>query len=468
MQSSMMSKETSILTIYILAMCILPGLTTHSQNVGIGNPDPKATLDINGTLRIGNHQPVDSMAGVIRYYNAEFQGYDSVNMSWIPMHSLWTKGSNNGIYRPSGNVGIGTINPAAMLEVKGRIKGQRTQLDTLLVNSASGDLNARVYATETSNSHKRVICSYAKQNSTSSNYRNFGIMGGAAGAGGKGQAIGVVGWADWSTALHTQGIAGIIENTNSPDWTNYTNAPFTYDAAVLGYVNGSFTGPMYAGYFLNPNTSSYTQWGVYAQCSGATGTGTKYGLVSDVSGTASNNYGLYTSSIGGTNNYGVYASVANGSNNFAGFLDAGGSANTYALRLNGDFYNQQTNDAHQFGDTSALTFPVWSLLGNSSIVYRTGSSVIIQVFYSAIIELNKSIFLKLTRKDGSYAEHVLALAGSSSANQSPGVVSVSINWRDSGLTDGNTVIYKLYFGYTGISSNISLLSWSIIPMMLKE
>ena len=103
----------------------------NAGNVGIGNQNPGATLDVTGNtyvstdLRVGSKLLVDSGASdsnvlVVTSGNikADFLYGDGSNLTGI-LESQWTTVNTNELYYDQGNVGIGNQNPSTTLDVTG-------------------------------------------------------------------------------------------------------------------------------------------------------------------------------------------------------------------------------------------------------------------------------------------------------------------------------------------------------------
>lgn len=91
-------------------------------NVGINQTAPTERLHVNGGIRLGNN--VGTANGTIRFNGTDLQG--RVGGSWVSLTAagggggLWSNSGSNAYYT-SGNVGIGTSNPAHRLQVNGDI-----------------------------------------------------------------------------------------------------------------------------------------------------------------------------------------------------------------------------------------------------------------------------------------------------------------------------------------------------------
>nr|NQU89972.1 hypothetical protein [Bacteroidota bacterium] len=96
--------------------------------IGINNPKPATTLDVNGKIKTTSLQipdPAPDVSGEGIEGNL-LQSYDSYgNTRWVPQSSIddgdWVK-TNDNIYHMDGKVGIGTSQPGYKLEVAGDLK----------------------------------------------------------------------------------------------------------------------------------------------------------------------------------------------------------------------------------------------------------------------------------------------------------------------------------------------------------
>jgi hypothetical protein len=96
-----------------------------SRNVGIGTNKPITNLDVSGNIRATN---------TITATNINFTGTFTQNS--VPISGWTTSGSN--IYYNTGNVGIGSSDPQAKLDVSGNIScGNVTSSGNILINNSS-------------------------------------------------------------------------------------------------------------------------------------------------------------------------------------------------------------------------------------------------------------------------------------------------------------------------------------------
>jgi hypothetical protein len=193
----------------------------------------------------------------------------------------------------------------------------------------------------------------------------------------------------------------------------------------------------------------------------ATGSGAYDGLKGIASGGSGLNYGIFASASGSSAiNYAVYGTASSGAGtSYGGYFTTTAAANQYSLRLDGDFYNQQTSMS------SIVNARVATVLKNSAaVLYRTGSSVIVQAYYSATCSSGSDVYLKLTRWDGSTETPI---AYSATSPYSTGnAVSASIVFRDViGLVDGTNYTYRLY---VSSAATLTVENSTVVPMLIKE
>jgi hypothetical protein len=101
-------------------------LIIDNGNVGIGVQSTyPEKLNVNGGIKIAN--TTTNSAGTIRFTGSDFQGY--VNGTWKSFTSTgnWQINGANTIIT-TGNVGIGTSNPTALLTVNGKIEAEEVEV----------------------------------------------------------------------------------------------------------------------------------------------------------------------------------------------------------------------------------------------------------------------------------------------------------------------------------------------------
>ena len=98
--------------------------------VGLGTNDPRFTLDVNGTANVG--------ALTTTSVSGDGSGLTGIPNSAIPglNNSQWTTGASNDIYITNGNVGVGTNNPTATVEVIGTMKATTVQAISIIGNGS--------------------------------------------------------------------------------------------------------------------------------------------------------------------------------------------------------------------------------------------------------------------------------------------------------------------------------------------
>jgi len=124
---------------------------TSAGNVGIGTTDPKSKLDVAGGARVGADAVCSvAKAGMLAWNSNTLQVCtdagtftDLANASGlIGGSSQWSNGASGAIYYSGGNVGIGTTNPGAQLEIKAISATPTTPIVQTLSNA--GDVTFKV------------------------------------------------------------------------------------------------------------------------------------------------------------------------------------------------------------------------------------------------------------------------------------------------------------------------------------
>jgi hypothetical protein len=186
---------------------------------------------------------------------------------------------------------------------------------------------------------------------------------------------------------------------------------------------------------------------------------------------SSQNFGSLGVSTSGTN-YAVYGNANNGGTataDYGGYFATGTSTNQYSLRLDGDFYNQQTASSEATLTEPSGNLPIggYTYVGRAAILYRDGSSIVVVTEYTATAAAATGMLLRLTRStvnDGIDVGTVVGYAAQSPQGANYWI-NAAINHRDNGLVDGTTYYYKLWIkGVNGTPTP----QWSIIPMLVKE
>lgn len=103
-------------------------ILASNGNVGIGTTNPSTKLDVAGQVKIRGGSPgtgkvlTSDASGLATWQTPAADGGTS--------STLWTESGSN-IYRTDGNIGIGTTNPSAKLDVNGTVSAKRYVIDGL-------------------------------------------------------------------------------------------------------------------------------------------------------------------------------------------------------------------------------------------------------------------------------------------------------------------------------------------------
>ncbi len=110
-------------------------VNSNDDLVGIGTASPAALLDVDGKIKVGN-DAVTAQEGMIRFTGTSFEGY--LGGEWILLgnassanstNSSWTENGSL-IYYTGGNVGIGRVDPAELLDISGLSNPTASIIDT--------------------------------------------------------------------------------------------------------------------------------------------------------------------------------------------------------------------------------------------------------------------------------------------------------------------------------------------------
>ena len=110
-------------------------LNTPSGNVGIGTTNPGATLDVNGVTRIFSGTQLQPGIVSRSYTDSGWYYWDNgvkVSMTWA------SSNSNTMTINGYGNVGIGTTNPGASLELYKSLATSSTEQQMMIINTDFG------------------------------------------------------------------------------------------------------------------------------------------------------------------------------------------------------------------------------------------------------------------------------------------------------------------------------------------
>ncbi|QLC67952.1 hypothetical protein LPB248_01330 [Flavobacterium sp. LPB0248] len=115
-------------------------ITDENGNVGIGNSDPLAKLDVSGDLVLRNYENYGGKGNKIIFtaYGNDLQGpqirsylsfASGTNSRMGLILSSYSKGYKDELFLIDGNVGIGKENPSNKLDVNGTIHSKEVKID---------------------------------------------------------------------------------------------------------------------------------------------------------------------------------------------------------------------------------------------------------------------------------------------------------------------------------------------------
>ena len=242
------------------------------------------------------------------------------NATWqVPGGATGFWSRNGGAVYPtvlSDSIGIGTLSPAANLDVVNSVNEK-----TILVNNTSANTNS--YLIDGSNNGTGTGNKFGSRMNVPAVGGTHNTGGWFSASGASTENIGVLGESTGGVGATRIGLFGLAAG-GGPGVSK----------AVYGYNAGAVSGTSYAGHFVNQNG----------------GSNIAYGIRSDVnSGNAATQYGVYTemiSAVGGTK-YGIYSDVQNATTNWAGYFAAGNVyiADTLVIPTNAGAGRVLTSDA---------------------------------------------------------------------------------------------------------------------------
>lgn len=311
---------------------------TGDGNLGVGTSSPTEKLEVNGKIKSSELQlTFNPLDGYVLTSDA------SGNASWqaIPggggggADNDWTVSGNNMLAIPTGNVGIGTNNPAEKLEVVGKIKASQIQMtsgafpnavltsdvdgnaswsnnsvwsingDGHIYSNVNGDINVQVgigtnLPAEKLDVRGKILASEGVYGSRDVGQNPIGVEGRSQnGTGVKGTSnnIGVAGVGDWSggSFTSTDGWGLTASTQGSAKEAIRSTASGNNGIGVLG-SSGSSTG---SGRGVEGFSAGETGLGVYGIASGNNSIG--------VRGASVNGSGIGVSGTGAAGGFDFYA-----------------------------------------------------------------------------------------------------------------------------------------------------------------
>ncbi|MCX6270709.1 MAG: hypothetical protein NTU44_05730 [Bacteroidetes bacterium] len=398
-------------------------------------------------------------------------------------HNLqeWRNNAGTGLSAvdENGYLGIGTVTPAEKVEVSnGNVLISNTNNTPGELHFMEGNTSGTNYTSfkATTQAANITYTLPATQGSASTFLQNngSGVLSWATSsaslpAGTSGQTLRHDG-TNWiaNSFLYNNG-SSIGVNTTSPDANSLIHANISSNAhgkAIFGFKSQSSTATDYMNIgVIGGASGANSSWGYSAGTVGFYNMSNSYfgqGVLGIIDNTNTPSLSTYI--------FDYHAAVmgkvvdAPSGNYYAGLFDAGGDADLYSLRLIGDFYNQETEGTSSTGTTTFSGYS-YTTVASVSITYHTGSSFIINAFYSCGFGSNNSILaIRLTRTG---VANALIYSGGMSASTSPRFVNASLNYRETGLTDGTSYTYNLQV-YTSNTPTSGTINYSLVPIMIKD